>query len=82
MVAAKHSGKLSLGHMAGDTLTPFAGGLMVGMISDILTRSSWQGRQEFLGMSLWRKRPLDVWQCKQSSCPDLTHGLIIHDVYV
>src|SRR5512143_4076490 len=46
------------------------------------TRSSWQGRQASFGRSLNLYRPLEVWQCTQSSCPDFAQGLWRQEVRV
>ena len=48
------------------------------------THSSWHGRHALSASSgfLKRYRPLEVWQCMQSSFPDFTHGLIRQRVNV
>jgi hypothetical protein len=48
------------------------------------TRSSWHGRHALFASSGLRNRylPLEVWQCRQESFPDLTHGLIRQRVKV
>ena len=48
----------------------------------LLTLSLWQGMHAWLALSsaLNLYRPLEVWQCRQSSLPDLTQGLISQEV--